>query len=94
MCEAIYIGNNHQTFKKILDGHLSDLLCLLKNVQKLDSFAAHFEQNFNSDMSRTDLRKCMTSKVVNPIIPIDKKITKSNYNLYIEEHLIILIIHM
>ena len=31
MCEAIYIGNTQNTFKKIIDGHLSDLLHLLKN---------------------------------------------------------------
>ena len=47
MCDAIYIGNTQQTFKKRMDGHFSDLLCLLKNGQKSDSFAAHFEQHFN-----------------------------------------------
>ena len=31
MCDAIYIGNTQQTFKKIMDGHLSNLLRLLKN---------------------------------------------------------------
>ena len=31
MCDAIYIGNTHQTLKKIMDGHFSDLLLLLKN---------------------------------------------------------------
>ena len=30
MCEDIYIGNTHQTFKKRTNGHFSDLLCLLK----------------------------------------------------------------
>ena len=43
ICDAIYIGNTQQTFKKRMDGHFSDLLCLLKNGQKSDSFAAHFE---------------------------------------------------
>ena len=33
MCEAIYIGNTHQTFKKIMDGHFSNLLRLLNNRQ-------------------------------------------------------------
>ena len=42
MCEAIYIGNTQQTFKKIMDGHFSDILRLLKNVQKSYLFAAHF----------------------------------------------------
>ena len=57
MCDAIYIGNTHQIPKKRMDGHLSDLLRLLKNGQKSDSFAAHFEHHFDSTTSRTDLRK-------------------------------------
>ena len=57
MCDAIYIGNTQQTFKKIMDGHLSDLLRLLKNGQESDSFAAHFEHHFDSTTSSTDLRK-------------------------------------
>ena len=44
MCDAIYIGNNQQTFKKIMEGNFSDLLRLLKNGQKSDSYYAHFEQ--------------------------------------------------
>ena len=31
MCDAIYIGNTQQTFKKIMDGHFYNLLRLLKN---------------------------------------------------------------
>ena len=53
MCNAIYIGNTQQTFKKRMDGHFSDLLRLLKNRQKSDSFAAHFKQHFNTTTSRT-----------------------------------------
>ena len=48
MCEDIYIGNTHHTLKKIMDGHFSDLIRLLKNGQKSDSFAAHFKQYFNT----------------------------------------------
>ena len=36
MCEAIYIGNTQKTSKKIMDGHFSDILRLLKNGQKYD----------------------------------------------------------
>ena len=57
MCDAIYIGNTQQTFKKRMDGDFSNLLRLLKNGKKSDSFAAHFEQHFNTTTSRTDLRK-------------------------------------
>ena len=57
MCDAIYIGNTQQTFKKRMDGYFSELLRLLKNGQKSDSFAAHFEQHFNTNTSHTDLRK-------------------------------------
>ena len=35
MCDAIYIGNTQQTFKKRIDIHFSDILhLLLKNRQK------------------------------------------------------------
>ena len=30
MCDAIYIGNTQQTFKKRMNGHFSDLQSLLK----------------------------------------------------------------
>ena len=70
MCEAIYIGNTQQTFKKRMDGHFSDLLRLLKNGQKSDSFASHLEQHYNSTTSRTYLRKYMTFKVVKQLNPI------------------------
>ena len=68
MCDAIYIGNTQQTFKKRLDGHFSDLLRLPKNGQKSDSFSAHFEQHFNTTTSHTDLRKYMTFKVVKQLM--------------------------
>ena len=67
MCDAIYVGNTQQTFKKRMDGHFSNILSFLKNWQKYDSFAAHFEQSFNSTTSRTELRKCMMFKVVKQI---------------------------
>ena len=70
MCDAFYINNTEKTFKK-MDDHFYDILRLLKNRQKTDSFAAHFEQNFNSTTSRTDLRKYMMFKVVKQLNPID-----------------------
>ena len=92
MCDAIYIGNTQQNFKKRMDGHFSNLLRLLKNGQKSDSFAAHFEQHFNTITSRTDLRKYMTFKVVNHLILIGamKTFTKPNCKLCMEECLTIL----
>ena len=42
MCDAIYIGKTQKTFKKRMDGHLSDILHLIKNRKKLDSFAVDF----------------------------------------------------
>ena len=45
MCDAIYIGNTQQTFKKRMYGHFSGLQCLLKHGQKSDSFAAHSVQH-------------------------------------------------
>ena len=82
-CDAIYIGYTQQTFKKRMDGHLSDVKRLLKNGQKSDSFAAHFVQHFNSTTSRTELRKCMTLKVLKQLNPIGsmKTFTKPNCNL-------------
>ena len=60
--------------------------------KKSDSFAAHFEQHFNTTVSRTDLRKYMTFKVVKELNPIGelKTFTKPNCNLFIEERLTIL----
>ena len=75
-----------------MDGHFSDLQRLLKNGQKSDSSAAHSVQHFNSTMSRTELRKCMTSKVLkqlNPIVAM-KTFTKPNCNLCMQERLTIL----
>ena len=92
MCDAIYIGNTQKNFKKRMEGHFSNLLCLLKNVQKSDSFAAHFEHHFNATMSHTDIHKYMTFKVVNKINPIGamKIFTKPNFNLCMEERLTVL----
>ena len=92
MCDAIYIGNTQQTFKKRMDVHVSDLLRLLNNRQKSDSFSAHFEQHFNTTTPRTDLRNYMTFKVVkqlNSIVAM-KTFTKPNCNLCMEERLTIL----
>ena len=74
-----------------MDGHFSDILRLLKNGQKSDSFSAHFEQHFNSTTSRTYLRKYTTFKVLKQINPIGamKTFTKPNCNLCMEEHLTI-----
>ena len=95
-CDAIYICNTQQTFKKRMDGHLSDIQRLLKNRQKSDSFAAHFVQHFNNTKSRTDLRKCMTFKVLKQLnlIGAMKTFTKPNCNLCMQERLTILKIYM
>ena len=86
MCDAIYIGNTQHTFKRIMDGHLSGLLRLLKNRQKPDSFADHFEHQFNTTTSHTDLCKYMTFKVIKQLKPIVtmKIFTKPNCNLCME----------
>ena len=33
MCDANYIGNTQQKLKKIMDGHFSNILFILKNIQ-------------------------------------------------------------
>ena len=80
MCDAIYIGNTQQTFKKRMDGNYSDLQRILKNGQKSDSFVSHSEQHFNATTSFTDLHKYMTFKVVNQLNLIGsmKTFTKPN----------------
>ena len=92
MCDAIYIVNTQQTFKKIMDGHFYDLQRLLKNGQKSDSFAAHFVQNFNNTTSRTYLRKYMTFKIINQLnlIGVMKTFTKPICNICMQEGLTIL----
>ena len=89
MCDAIYIGNTQQTFKKRMESHFSDLLRLIKNGRKSDSFCANLEHHFNSTTSCTYLGKYMTFKLVKQLNPIGamKKFTKPNFNLCMEEHL-------
>ena len=67
-----------------MDGHFSDLLSLLRNGQKSDSFAAHFEQHSKYTTSRTDPRKYMKFKVANQLKTIGtmKTFTKPNCNIY------------
>ena len=92
ICDAIYIGNTQQTFKTRMDGHFSDLLCLFKNRQKSDSFAAHFEHHFNTTTSITYLRNYMTFKVVKQLnlFGAMKTFTKPNCNICMQERLTIL----
>ena len=92
MYDDIYIGNTQQTLKKIMNGHISNLLCFLKNGQKSDSFSAYFKQHFNTTMSCTYLCKYMIFQVVKQLIPIGamKNFMKPNCNLCIEERLMIL----
>ena len=75
-----------------MDGHFSDLQRLLKNVQKSDSFAANFVQNYKTTTSRPDLRKYMMFKVVKQINPIGamKQVTKPNCNICMQGRLKIL----
>ena len=75
-----------------MDGHFSNLLRLLENGKKSDSFADHFEQHFNYTTSRIDLGQYMTFKLVKQIIQIGamKTFTKLNCNICKKERLTIL----
>ena len=64
MCDAIYIGNTQQTFKKYLMVIYIIYHVYSNKGKKSDSSAAHFIQQFNNTTSRTDLGKCMTFKVI------------------------------
>ena len=89
MCDSISTGITQKIFKNRVDGHFLNLLCLPKNGHKSDSNTAHFEQNFNSTMSRRDIRKNMKFKVVKQLnlIGAMKTFTKPKCNLCMEEHL-------
>ena len=91
MCDTINIGNTQKTLKKGMDGHLSDILRLLNNGQKSDSFAANYRQHFNNIMSRTYIRKYMTFIVLKQInlIGTMKTFTKPNFNPCMEKRLTI-----
>ena len=54
-------------------GHLYDLLRLLKNGQKYESFAAYFEQHFNTTTPHKDVHKYTTFKIIKQINPIGAK---------------------
>ena len=96
MCDYMYTSNTKWVFKKRTDGRFYYLLRLLKNGQKSDSFAVHFEQHFKYTASRTDLRKCMAFNLVNQLNPIGamKTFTKPNCNLCMDERLTILKIYV
>ena len=72
-----------------MDGHFSDLQRLLKKGKKTDSFAAHFVQQFNNTTSRTEIRKCMTFKVLKQLNTIGamKTYMKPNSSLCMQERL-------
>ena len=74
-------------FMKILDSHFSKFQGIIKNIQKLDSFAAHYKQHIKPTAPCTYLRKFMTLKVVKQIKLIISilSFTKYNYNLCMEE---------
>ena len=80
MCGAVYIRNTQQKSKKIVDGHFSHVQNILKNGYKLDSFAAHYEQQFKSTTACTELSRNIPFKVVIHISPIGKmkSFTKTN----------------
>ena len=61
-----------------MDGHLSDILRLLKNGQKSDSFSDHFEQYFNFTKYPTYLYKYMKVKNLSQIIQWTLNITAVN----------------
>ena len=92
MCDAIYIGNTQQTFKKKWKVISPISYLYSRTGKKPESFADHFWQHFNSTMSCTDIRKYMTFKVVNQInlIGAMKTFTKPSCNLFMEELLTIL----
>ena len=64
LCDATYIGKTHQTFKIIVDSHLSDVQFVLNNGQISYSFSANFEQQFKYTTSLTGLRMFMLSNLV------------------------------
>ena len=92
MCDAIYIGNAKQIFKKIMDRNVSYFLHLIKSGQNSDSFAAHSKPDFDPTTSHTDLRKCMAFKLVkqNNRIGTIFFFMKPNCNLCMDKHLTIL----
>ena len=76
----------------MMDGHISDIIRMIKNGQNSDPFSAHFEQHFNYTTSSTDLLKYMAFKVENQLNYIDamKIFTKPKYSLCMEEYLTII----
>ena len=92
MCDAICVGNNQQTFKKQWTVIYPISYVYSITEKSSDSFAAHFENHFNTTTSCTDLRKYITFKVIKQLNPIvaTKIFTKANCNLCMQELLTIL----
>ena len=89
MYDAFYIVNNQNTFKNGMEVRLNDLLRLLKNGQKSDSFVGHLEHHFNATMSHTYLRKHMTFKEVKHLnlLGAMEKFTTQDSNVCMEKPL-------
>ena len=89
---TLFIYATLSRLSKKMDGHFSDLQCLLQNGQKPDSFAAHFVQHVISTTPRRELGQCMTFNELKQLNSISamKKITKPNGNLCMQERLTIL----
>ena len=71
---------------------VKEIILRTNSLQKSDSFAAHFVQHFNNTTSCTELRKCMTFKVIKQLNPIGamKTFTKPNCKLCMQDRLMIL----
>ena len=67
VCGNIYTGNKKQTFKKTMDRYFSNVQRILKNRQKLDSFAVHDEKYFKSTTALNDMCNCETLKLAKQI---------------------------
>ena len=75
----------------MIDRHFLDFQWMIRNGQKSDSFAAHYEQQFKYTMLCNDQRNHMMSRVVHQINPFGSTIwfTKPDCHLCMEERLTI-----
>ena len=55
-----------------MDGYFYNILCLLKAVKKSYLFAAQYKEHFKSNMSQTNLLRCIKLKLFRLINPTGK----------------------
>ena len=88
LCGSNYIGNTHQSFKKIMDCHFSYVQLIIKNGKIQNHSLPIMIKTLNVLLQLIIYVNLLHTKWLNISITLDKN--KPNYNLCMDERLMIL----